>query len=283
MINKFLKYLKVLKRSELTRTAYKTDITHFFNFLTAKKLTYQTVDRKSMNQYVARLSQEGLKPRSIHRRIMALKTFYNYLIDNDIVYKNPATRIMLPEIPIRMPRHLTFGQMQIIFENLEKDKTYAGKRDLAILELLYYAPRHSDIRDLTMKQLDLKNRQIKVIGKGNREIVYPFGENCTKALIDYLKIRRVKAGQRAVFTHHGKQLTHSMLINIVKRRCSVVRKGVSPHWFRHSCAVHLHERGADIREIQEVLHHRSIATTQIYTHISGRRLRGMLESKHPRA
>ena len=98
------------------------------------------------------------------------------------------------------------------------------------------APRHSDVRNLTLKQLDLKNKQIKVIGKGNREVVYPFGEKCRQALKEYLRIRKANSRVREVFTHHGHSLSVYKLIEIVKLRCLIAQKGITPHWWRHTAA-----------------------------------------------
>jgi len=255
------------------------------------------VDRLTMRSYLAHLSKRGLSKRSMARSLSAVRTFYAFLHRNDIVATNPARAVGTPKLEKYLPGHLDRSQVETLFQaatTKAQEGRYTDVRNLAMLELFYSAGlRLSELRGINRVDLDLLAGMVKVRGKGRKERIVPVGDHAQRALREYERVRDiltketgVDADRTAFFlSQRGKRLSTKGVQNAITGWLSQVDEGagLSTHSLRHTFATHLLDAGADLRAVQELLGHASIATTQIYTHTSVERLRQVYKRAHPRA
>jgi integrase/recombinase XerC len=244
------------------------------------------VDVLLLRAFLARLHREGLKKSSAARKLASLRTFFRYLCREGILAANPARALVSPRLERRIPAHLDEADVARLVA-VEGDRD-ADVRARAILELLYATGiRCAELVGLDLPEVDLEARFVRVLGKGQKERLVPFGAPAEKALRAYLPVRAAcRPRTDALFVNaRGGRLTDRSVRYIVQRRVlqAAVSQRISPHGLRHSFATHLLERGADLRSIQELLGHARLSTTQKYTHLDARHILEIYSKTHPRA
>jgi len=272
-----------------TVRAYLDDLEQFIAHLRAElglEPRPRDVDHLLIRSFLARLHQDGLKKSSAARKLASLRTFFRYLCREGILEANPARALLSPRVERRIPAHLDEADMAKLVA--VEGGADADLRARAILELLYATGiRCAELVGLDLPEVDLEGRFVRVLGKGRKERVVPFGTPAEKAVRDYLPVRaRWRPRTDALFVNaRGGRLTDRSVRNVVRRRVLHVALAhrISPHGLRHSFATHLLERGADLRSIQELLGHARLSTTQKYTHLDTRHILEIYSRTHPRA
>jgi integrase/recombinase XerC len=244
------------------------------------------VDHLLIRSFLARLHREGLKTSSAARKLATLRTFFRYLCREGVLDSNPARALLSPRLERRVPAHLDERDVALLIEM--PGEGVAAVRGRAILEMLYATGiRCSELVGLDLSEIDFQTRMIRVLGKGRKERVVPFGTRAAAALDAYLPLRALaKPRSDAAFLNaRGGRLTDRSVRTLVSKRVRAVAlaRKVSPHTLRHSFATHLLARGADLRAIQELLGHASLSTTQRYTHVNTGHLLAIYSKSHPRA
>ena len=292
LLHNYIRYLQAERNaSAYTVRNYVNDLRHFLEFLQAHKIsTFDDVDRHLLRRYIAALTQDGFQKTSVARKLSALRSFYRYLMKENLVSANPLATISSPKLDRRLPTFLSGGEVVDLIEAPD-DSTPLGQRDRAILELFYASGmRVSEVAGLDVGHINLEEREIRVWGKGSKERIVLIGTPAVSALDRYLRDgRRQLVGRsatEAVFLNrYGKRLTERALQKILSKYATKagLDKNVHPHLLRHSFATHLLDGGADLRVVQELLGHARLSTTQIYTHVSQSQARKVYLSAHPRA
>ncbi len=289
-ITVFLEYLKYQKHySEYTITNYKTDILKFVDYVNDNKLDYKDIEYQKITDYLTYLKNHNLNPSSISRNLSALRSLYNYYVKNEIVKNNPFKLVSGMKKEKKLPNYLQYNEFEEILNSCKEDDL--GIRNRALIELLLASGlRVGEITKVDLNNLDLNNRSIKIIGKGNKERIVYFGEYAKDSLITYLNVSRDnllnnKKSNILFINHLGNPLTPRGVADIIEKLINKtsIEKKVSPHTFRHSFATMLINEGANSKTVQELLGHASIGTTSIYTHISNNKLRNEYLKAHPRA
>lgn len=290
----FLDYLKFEKNcSEATILSYQHDIEKFFAFLFKEDVNMDEVDQIVIRNFFTEEISNGVSKRSCKRRLTALRQFYKYLYKQGYVKDDPFLFIDSPKIEKKYPRVLYKEQIEEILNENRKREDELALRDQAILSLLYFCGlRASELCGLELQNIYLKQRVLKVYGKGRKERIVPFNDECKKDIEMYLKVSRTnllsknkELSKKLILNNNGHSLTVRGLEYILD---SIELKtgtflNLHPHILRHSFATHLLENGADLRIIQELLGHESINTTQIYTHVTEEAMQEAYSSCHPRA
>jgi integrase/recombinase XerC len=286
----FLRHLRNERNvSAHTVKAYGEDLRQFATHLKqelGREAHPRDVDHLLIRAFLARLHRSGLKKSSSARKLATLRTFFKYLCREGILDRNPARVLLSPRVDKRIPVHLEEAEVVHLLDIPGDD--YAALRARAILELLYATGiRCGELVGLDLGEIDLQGRMVRVLGKGSKERVVPFGGKAREAVLAYLPARlRARPRSDALFLNaKGGRLTDRSVRAILTRRVqqAALAAGVSPHALRHSFATHLLERGADLRVIQELLGHASLSTTQRYTHVNARQLIQIYSKTHPRA
>ena len=291
----YLEYLQGAKNvSPHTVAGYRRDIEQFMVFLrriVAGDFQLSMLDAYVGRRYLASLVTREYSRRSIARHIAALRSFGRYLCREQLLEVNPFVGIRTPKLERRLPQFLDIPEIDALM--LLPEDSVLGRRDLAILELLYGAGiRVSELTDLTLTRIDLEEKYILVFGKGSKERIVPIGEKAVGAITDYLQNSRPLLCQkqdrtmdRLFLNHSGTPLSDRSIRRILAKYVDTlaVKKRVTPHTLRHSFATHLLDNGADLRSVQELLGHVSLKTTQVYTHVSSERLLSVYRNSHPRA
>ncbi len=280
-IEDFLKHLKALRHASIhTLRNYGIDLSHFIQFLEKKEISLKGVHRRLIREYVSELSMSGLKKKSLQRKVSTLRSFFKYLVKFQNFENDPMELIEPMKQSQSVPKALSKDEIQIFFSQPDVE-TYLGLRDRVILELLYSSGlRVSELQGLNRKDIDFSNRLITVLGKGNKVRIVPMTENCVNWLKNYLNHfeRNLKTDahdceqdDQAVFLNKfGKRLTTRSIDRLFQEylQRSGLSSKVTPHVIRHSIATHWLENGMNLKMIQELLGHESLATTQIYTKVS---------------
>ena len=286
-IDAFLLELRVERGlSPLTVSAYRRDLAQF----AAEAGTEWRRDPEPVREFVNRLRRVGRQPTTQARKVAAIRSFYGFALREGLAERDVAALVDVPRPGSYLPDVLDRDEVERLLDTPPPDDP-TGIRDRAILELLYACGlRVSELTGLDTDRLDLPHLQLRVIGKGNRERRVPMGEEARERLHRYMSGPRAEwtAGKptAAVFvSQRGKRLTRESVWRLVRRwaEAAGVRGHVTPHTFRHSFATHLLAGGADLRVVQALLGHASISTTQLYTHLTGERLREVYARAHPRA
>lgn len=288
----FFQYITSEKRlSDNTITAYQLDFKQFTEFLVEECLTsVAEVRHIHIRAWVVELMEGGLSARSVNRKLSCLKTYFRFLQKRQLVATNPMLKVAAPKIAKRLPVIVPERNMASLFDEIAWGSEFADLRDRAILELFYSTGmRSSELTHLKISDLDFGNYSVKVLGKGNKERLIPFGKNLAEILRGYLEMRtRTFAGNQEVevfLSKKGEPISSGGIYQIVKKHLSFVtsQEKRSPHVLRHSFATHLSENGADLNAIKELLGHANLSATQIYTHNSIERLRKVYEQAHPKS
>ena len=282
-LEKFLLYLEVEKNySPHTILNYKIDLKECFTFL--KDIPVENIKYLDLRRYLAQLRNKQLKPRSLARKLSALRSFFRFLHREGYITDNPSVILVTPKLDKKLPRFLTETEMLQLLETPTLEKI-SGKRDRAILETLYSTGiRVSELVGLNIDRVDFIGNIIKVMGKGKKERLVPIGEKALGSIKSYIDGRCFE--HKALFLNKsGSRLSDRSVRNIINKYIlqTSLRMNISPHMMRHSFATHLLNRGADLRSVQELLGHVNLSTTQIYTHVSTERLKSVYDKAHPRA
>lgn len=295
ILKKFITYLQVEKDcSENTQTSYTRDLEIFSVFMCKRSgnaFQWGQVSPLDVRAYLAELNNKHYSRRTIARRISALRSFYKYLVRENIIEYNPLAKVHSPKLDKKLP---TFLDEIEVTELLElPDNTSLGIRDRAVLEMLYATGcRVSELVGMTLGRVDLDNRFVMLLGKGNKERIVPIGHTCCKAMQHYyvttrtLLMEKYRQSHEFIFINNrGGILTDRSVRRILDKYINVlaIHKQVSPHTIRHTFATHLLEHGADLRSVQELLGHENLSTTQIYTHVTNERVAAIYQKNHPRA
>ena len=274
--------------SEHTVNAYKTDLNRFSKFLKSQGSTTLEAKKEHIREFMADEFERGFHPKTVSRRLAALKSFYDYCVYIKKIDSNPAIFVESPKLPRTLPDYLDISKLTDILSMPQKE-TLLGSRDLAMMELFYSTGmRLSELVNLNVNHLDFFNQIVKVIGKGKKERLIPFGKQAKDSINNYLKMRNIKGNFQFVsaplfVSNRNKRVSQRTVQRRVRRYlASFAGSGSSgPHILRHAFATHLLERGADIRSVKELLGHDSLSSTQIYTHIQPEKMKQIYKQAHP--
>jgi integrase/recombinase XerC len=293
--DRFLAYLRDQRRaSPETLRAYESDLAQFGTFLSEEHVGGpapgpEGIDALAVRGFVARLHRSGLGRSSVARKLSTVRSFLEYAVREGRIETSPAATVPTPKVPKRLPRNLTVDEVFALLDGIEESDE-AGIRDRAILEFLYATGlRVGELVSLDLDDLDLSGDTVRVLGKGSKERIVPFGGKARVALLRWFEASRPlreTGDAAAVFLNlRGGRLTDRSVRRILDRRLreASIEARVSPHALRHSFATHLLGAGADLRAIQELLGHASLSTTQRYTHVSMEALMKVYDAAHPRA
>jgi len=284
--------------SNYTIVSYRNDLIQFFNYLKLYRILkddkIEYVDRSVMRKYIVSLKKSDYSARSISRKISTVRSFFKFCLREGIIKVNPTINLITPKIDKKLPYFLYLQEVNKLIETPLKN-TIFGIRDRAILELLYGTGiRVGELVNLNICNIDLYEKTIIVFGKGSKERILPLGNPSIRAIQEYLTSRNLfekkifvnKNDLEALFLNRlGGRLTARSIRRIIIKymKMAGLNKKISPHVLRHSFATHLLGGGADLRSVQELLGHKSLSTTQIYTHITKERLKTIYKKSHPRA
>ncbi len=290
LVQRYLEHLSVERNaSPRTVAAYASDLAQFCAWLERASLDLVTLRYRDLRGYLAELDRARYSRRTIARKLSALRSLYAYLADDGTVAGSPADVVATPKLPARLP---VIATTEVVTDLLDAPDpaTPLGIRDRAILETLYATGiRVSELTGLDLADVDFARGQIKVLGKGSKERIIPIHRFANARLAEYLRTARpklAKGGDTAAFflNRSGTRLSAGGVRRLMKRALaqSGAPSTLSPHALRHTFATHLLEEGADLRTVQELLGHVALSTTQIYTHLSAKRLRDVHKTAHPR-
>ena len=284
----YLKLEKFLSKASIK--AYKQDVRKLASF--CKETRPAHVSQEDILRLIAFLSEAGITARTQARILSGLKSYFNYLLEEEIIQKSPMERIELPRVGRKLPEVLSYDEIERILAAIDLSKPM-GHRDKALIETLYGAGlRASELVNLTLEHVHFDIEVVRIVGgKGNKERLVPIGQSALRAMRLYIEGTRIPQGTQpgheayVFLSHRGRQLSREALFLIVKQwgARAQIQKNISPHTFRHSFATHLIEGGADLRAVQEMLGHASITTTEHYTHMDRHYLQQMVQEFHPRS
>lgn len=280
IIDSFVHFLSLEKGlSHNTKIAYKSDISHFLDTINDTLLS--EVTGKVLLDYLQSLQKLSYAPSSIYRKMIALKIFFRFAKEEELIKEDPSSFFVTPKLWQLIPEVLTIEEVEELL-NAPDESTFVGARDKAVLELIYATGlRVSEC--CQVKTSDIEDGFIRVMGKGKKERMVPVGKKALQA-IAYYKKKYIKKGGYLFINRKGEKISRVTVFLRMKHyaKKAQIAKKISPHTLRHSFATHLLENDADLRLIQEMLGHENIATTDRYTHISQKRLAGSFKTFHPR-
>ena len=289
----FLNYISHEKRfSKHTITAYQNDLQQFFNYL---KEVYSLENISEVYHLLIRsrvvsVMEQGVTARSVNRKITTLKTYYKFLLKENLVTDSPMQKIQTPKVSKRLPVFVEEQKMTNMFDNIEWGKSMEDQQNKLILELFYSTGmRLSELIGLTEKSIDQSNSTIKVLGKRNKERIIPITEELRKKIQEHIVTKKksgvVSSENHLFVTDKGKKMYEKLVYRMVNKYLSMVStiEKKSPHVLRHTFATHMLNNGADINAIKELLGHASLAATQVYTHNTIEKLKNIYKQAHPKA
>ena|SRR5687768_2875168 len=293
MIDSFLKYLQYEKRlSPNTVLAYQIDLQQLNDFL-LKEHDHPEISTASyslIRTWIVSLVETGMEPASVNRKIACLRSFFKFLLKQEVISKDPMSKITVLKTKKRLPRFVKEDDMVNLLDNQVFDDTFEGQRNRLILEIFYCTGiRLSELINLKERSVDLHNRTIKVLGKRNKERVIPFSASLVPVIENYLSIRNREVEMKDhgnLFVRDNGQACYPMMIYKIVKKYLDQFPGVeqrSPHILRHTYATHLLNKGADLNAVKDLLGHTSLAATQVYTHNSMEKLKKIFEQAHPKA
>ena len=292
IVEMYINYLAAVRGlSEHTREAYHRDIGKYLQFLQERLITdLNQVQETDIVQYRAWLKRQSLAERSIARHVSAVKGFHRYAYDEGIVRHDPTATMETPKIGAHLPQVMSFDEIKRLLEQPD-EKSTLGLRDKAILETLYASGmRVSELISLRVNHVNWQDGYVRCMGKGEKERIAPLGKTAMHYMTRYLHEARERLlasrySDYLFVNRFGKGMSRQACWKIIKKylKQANLSQNISPHTLRHSFATHLLEHGADLRSLQMMLGHSDIATTQIYTHVSTKRLKDVYDQYHPRA
>lgn len=287
----FLDYLKFEKRySQHTLVSYQNDLEQFFAYLTSQfdAPALEHITAMYVRSWLAEMKEEEISSKTINRKISSLKSFFKYEMKIGLLLQSPMVTVTAPKISKRLPVFVEQKDMATLFNHVEFSNDWKGRTERLVLQLFYSTGmRLSELINLKESQLDPGHKQVKVLGKGNKERIIPVSNELIKDLQNYILDKPVReSGVLVLFvTEKGKILQPRMVYSFVKWHLSQVTtiQKKSPHILRHSFATHLMNNGADLNAVKELLGHSSLAATQIYTHNTIEKLKEVFKKAHPKA
>ena len=291
-IDKFIIFQKAKGLSKHTIIAYERDLFQLEKFLQKffeNNVELENIQRLYLRDFMRELSISGRKNRTIARKATVIKSFFEYCCSNNFSSTNPAQNLKIPKFEKKLPKYFTVIEIDELL-NIPDLSSKFGIRNKAILELIYSCGmRISEVSECKIKQIDIANKLIKIIGKGRKERIVPMGKPAIKAIKTYLKYRLEFisnfSDETLFLSKSGRELSADELRAILERYISLIAKtkGYSPHSIRHSFATHLLSNGADLRAVQEMLGHSNLSTTELYTHLTLTDLKEAYKQAHPRS
>jgi len=292
LIDHFIHFLAVEKGlSRNTLESYQRDMVAYTSYLREQGVTkIEDSTRAQIIGYLMSLQQKGRATATLSRNMASIRAFYQFLVRDKYIEKDPSIHLETPKIEKRLPKVLSIEEVERLLESPPIHHP-AGLRDKAMLELLYATGiRVSELVNLETGDVNLEMGFVKCMGKGSKERIIPLGSVAIEMVRQYINVGRPRllkdSRETALFLNHlGKQITRQGFWKIIKRYAQKanIRTEITPHTLRHSFATHLLENGADLRSVQEMLGHADISTTQIYTHVTRSRIKDIYSKTHPRA
>ena len=290
-ISNFVDYLRFEKRfSEHTVLAYQNDLKQFTAFLSAEgeSLVLKEIIAVQIRSWLVKLLEEGIEPRSVNRKITALKTFFKYALKNKWINTNPMLKVVSPKVAKKLPVYVAAERLDFLLDRAEFPNDFDGRRDHLIIELLYgTGMRRAELLGLTVDDVDFRNKQLKVTGKRNKQRIIPLFDHLLEQIKDFLTAREEINYQHSdwlFLDSKGRALYPDKIYRIVRKYLSLIstQSKRSPHVLRHSFATEMLNKGADLNSIKEILGHANLSATQVYTHNSIEKLREVYKKAHPR-
>lgn len=287
----FFNYLKFEKRnSSHTVVAYKIDLDQFVQFCTevVGEFNVKKVDAKIIRSWIVQLMENDLSARSVNRKVTTIKSFFRFLLKEQIVENNPTTYLTLPKIRKKLPNFVEEKNLNHLLDDGFFPNNFTGIRDKLIITLLYGTGiRLAELLLLKDNDFDTKNCMIRVLGKGKKERIIPYPTSINQLIEQYMNKRDSAVGsktERLLVTDKGRPVYEKLIYRVVKNNLGKVTllEKKSPHVLRHSYATHLLNNGADLNAVKELLGHANLAATQIYTHTTFERLHDIYKQAHPR-
>ncbi|MBI2909701.1 MAG: site-specific tyrosine recombinase XerD [Chloroflexi bacterium] len=297
-IEGFLDFLRVEKRvSGNTVAAYRNDLSQFIAFVTEEAARrglgaeWSSVDRSMITEYILDLKERKYAPATVARKVAAVKSLFGFLVGDGAVEQDPLEGMASPRVKQGLPKPLSVAEVDALLEQTARSSMPEAKRDRAMLELLYASGmRVSEMVSLNVADVNLQAGYVRCLGKGSKERVIPLHQQAVDAVRAYLKEARSRfplaRDEQALFLNQrGKRLTRQGFWLILRgyARAADIQSEVTPHTLRHSFATHMLHRGMPLRNVQELLGHASISTTQVYTQVPGDYVRREYDKAHPRA
>ena len=285
-LRSFLDHLYIEKGlSQNTVKAYEADISAFINWI-KENTTVKLKDMKeeNINKYISYLFELNLKSSSVNRKISSIKSLYMFLVKKNILKNSPVNEIISPKQEKYLPFSMSEDEVDKLL-NSPKPSNKIEKRDKAMIEMLYATGmRISELVNLKITDIDTQRCVVKVLGKGSKERLIPFGEAALESLNAYLSDREESTSKEIFLSNRRTKISRIAFWHRIKLYLSRenLKNSISPHTLRHAFATHLLNRGADLRSVQLLLGHSDLSTTQIYTHIAKQRLSDVLKKHHPR-
>ena len=273
IISQYLEYLELEKGlSQNTIDAYRRDLSDFE--ISESVEDVNNVDRMTINSYVRKLRENKLAPTSVIRKVASLRGFFKWAFSSGIINNNPASTLEQPKVPQRLPKVVSVKEIE---EMLHNNLT---PLEHVMMELLYSCGlRVSELVNLKLNDIDLSSKYVRCLGKGSKERIIPMGETAKSVIKEYLLTRDLLIkkynidSKKLLIKDNGHFISRQDVYNFIHAQGKLIHKNISPHTLRHSFATHLLENGADLRIVQELLGHSDVSTTQLYTHISKKRLK----------
>ena len=276
-VAEYLEYLQAERGlAQNTLDAYRRDLSSFCDFL----LVQDSIDdlsgikRSHINLFLKELHDKNYSMTSVTRKIAAIRGWFRWLFSTDIIAQDPSLGVELPKLTKKLPKVMSVAEIEAILKNNLTDI------ESVIMELLYGAGlRVSELVELNVNNIDLASRYVRCFGKGSKERIIPIGEKAKKAVLKYLKdreliLKRYKIdSKKFLIKENGHFVTRQDVYVFIRKQGELLKKHISPHTLRHSFATHMLENGADLRVVQELLGHSDVSTTQLYTHVSKKRLK----------
>lgn len=276
-IAEYLEYLQAERGlSQNTIDAYRRDLAAFCDFLysLASIDDFEAITRTHINYFIKELHDKNYSMTSVTRKIAAIRGWFRWLFANEIISQDPSLSVELPKLTKKLPKVMSVSEIEKILTNSLNDT------ESVMLELLYGAGlRVSELIGLELNNIELASRYVRCVGKGSKERIIPIGEKAKKSVQKYLKYRELLIKKYKLETkqflikENGHLMTRQDVYVFIRKQGEMLKKHISPHTLRHSFATHMLENGADLRVVQELLGHSDVSTTQLYTHVSKKRLK----------
>lgn len=290
-IRDFLIYLQAERRySEHTIKAYRNDLDQFHAFCEQRGSEGMELHFRTIRSWEVSLMDSGCSPRTVHRKLTALRTYCKYLIRMGELDSNPMDRILKPKLNKRVPSFVDEGNINQLLEDYSFGEDFKGTRNRLVIDLLYQTGiRRSELVGLKTGDVDREGRSLKVTGKRSKQRIIPLNDELVQEIVHYLDLRgevTAGSGETSLFvTEKGKAAYDKMIYRIAHKYLALVTTldKKSPHILRHTFATHMLNRGADLNAIKELLGHANLSATQIYTHNTFKKLKSIYNQAHPRA
>lgn len=290
-IDDFIEFIRIQRNySDYTEINYLKDLEEYEEYINKHKIKFQEITYKEISLYTKHLKEESnLEPSSINRHLSSLRSFYNYLLNKEVIKSNPFKLVNGPKKPIKLPNYMKYSEFEIMISAC--DETPLGIRNKALLELLLATgARIGELIKTKLDSINFNSKEIKVLGKGNKERICYFNEHALESLKKYIDESRPillknKQSEYLFINHIGDPLTdrgvRTIIDSIIKK--SSLNSKITPHTFRHTFATMLLNEGCDLKSVQELLGHVNLSTTSIYTHVTNDRIKDIYLHSHPRS